>query len=299
MVDALEQIEPNMQIEVNVGRGGLNLEVPASGRAVSPEWKLGGFGIRFASLPAGDALEVSQASGPVYLKVITGEVDNGGGRAFPPAGAVTSTRMTDTVVRARRDALLCFVTDPVNNPSCISDMQQLTLRGALETHCRWQTFAEKFGAVTDVFNGLEAHMIPGFHLLDSAGAEIAYVHFWTTGKGVDVSTHNHGQDPSENAPAFAEVHLVLRNGTGGGAMYMCEAPGAEERVRTPIQAGEEHGPFFRYDAATGQPLLRDNGAVDYPWHGWQGGTGDGQGEREGEAYDLVAAFEISPDYARV
>lgn len=295
MIDALEQIEPNMPVEVNTRRGGLSLRVPAGVRAVSPEWRLGGFGIRFASLAAGDALEVPQASGPVYLKVITGEVDNGGGRAFPPAGAVTTTRMTDAVVRARRNALLCFISDPADNPQSITDMQQLTLQGALDAHCRWQTFAEKFGAFTDVFDGLEAHMIPGFHLLDTAGAEIAYVHFWTTGKGVDVSTHNHSQTPSEHAPAFAEVHLVLRNGTGGGGMYVCDAPGAAERVRTPIQAGEEHGPFFRFDAATGRPLLRDNGAVDYPWHGWRGGTSDAVGE----VYDLVAAFEISPAYARV
>ena len=79
-------------------------------------------------------------------------------------------------------------------------------------------------------------------------------------------------------------------------MYHCEtrdAP-AQERVRTVMQAGEEHGPFFRLDEATGKPLLRPNGAVDYPWHGWQGGTDD----QPGQAYDLVAAFEIYPEFVK-
>ena len=68
--------------------------------------------------------------------------------------------------------------------------------------------------------------MPGFHLLDGDGAEIAYVFFWTAGKGVDLSTHDHGHAPSALAPAFAEVHQVLHNGTGLGGMYRTEAPGA-------------------------------------------------------------------------
>ena len=57
--------------------------------------------------------------------------------------------------------------------------------------------------------------------------------------------------------------------------------------------GEEHGPYFEIDPATKRPALHDNGAVKYGWHGWQGGTDD----RQGQAYDFIAAFEINPDYA--
>ena len=41
------------------------------------------------------------------------------------------------------------------------------------------------------------------------------------------------------------------------------------------------------------PKLKANGAVDYPWHGWQAGTDDDSRQ----AYDFVAAFEINPRYA--
>ena len=159
----------------------------------------------------------------------------------------------------------------------------------------WQNFHALFGHLTNLFEGVDAYMVPGFHLLDSNGAEIVYVHFWTAGKGVDLSTHNHGNDPSPKAPAFAEVHWVFCNGTGNGGMYECEAPGAQTRSRHPMQRGEEHGPFFFIDAATQMPRLKSNGAVDYPWHGWQAGSDDAVGQ----AYDFVAAFEINPQQAKV
>ena len=57
----------------------------------------------------------------------------------------------------------------------------------------------------------------------------------------------------------------------------------------------EEGPLQRFDPATGAPRLRDNGAVDYPWHGWQAGIDS----VPGQAYDIVAAFEITVPYAIV
>ena len=120
---------------------------------------------------------------------------------------------------------------------------------------------------------------------------------WAAGKGVDLSTHNHGRAPTPTSPAFAEVHLVLHNGTGRGGMYLTAEPGAPSRTRFPMQQGDEHGPFFTYDPATGAPRLRENGAVDYPWHGWEAGAPDG--EPKGQSYDVVAAFEITAPYARV
>ena len=74
-------------------------------------------------------------------------------------------------------------------------------------------------------------------------------------------------------------------------MYEISEPGAEKRVRHPMQLGDEHGPFYDRNAS-GRPVFRDNGAVQYPWHGWQGGND----EQSGQSYDFVAAFEINPDY---
>lgn len=284
----------NTPIEPHATRGGLCVQFAANGASVSPVWNLGGFEIQFVRLPAGESTRTEVAR-PTYLKVLTGEIDCPPYRAFPAVGAVTSAQITEPQIQAVRDCVLCLVRESDQAPEQITDMMQLRCTGPLDERLQWQTFDEKFRAVTDAFSGLDAHMVPGFHLLDDAGAEIAYVHFWTTGKGVDVSTHNHGQAPSDLAPAFAEVHLVLRNGTGQGGMYRCDAPGADSRERIPMQAGEEHGPFFHFDATSGAPVLRDNGAVSYPWHGWQGGSD----ADPAPAYDLVAAFEISPQYARV
>jgi hypothetical protein len=57
-----------------------------------------------------------------------------------------------------------------------------------------------------------------------------------------------------------------------------------------MQRGEEHGPFFVSDPTTGMAMRRENGAVEYPWHGWQAGTDDDAGQ----AFDFVAAFELNP-----
>ena len=74
-------------------------------------------------------------------------------------------------------------------------------------------------------------------------------------------------------------------------MYETAEPGAAERTRHPLLVGDEHGPYFDLDA-DGRPERHSNGAVKYPWHGWQGG----QDDRPQQAYDYVAAFEINPDY---
>ena len=94
------------------------------------------------------------------------------------------------------------------------------------------------------------------------------------------------------APAFVEVHFVLNNATGEGGMYLTEMPDTiDTRTSFTMQKGEEHGPFFHH--ANGKVTLLPNGAVSYPWHGWQSGPKQAQ-----TAYDLVAAFEINPDYVR-
>ena len=171
--------------------------------------------------------------------------------------------------------------------------QGLRFRGPFAEALAWQTFEARYTHGTPFFDGLDAHLAPGFHLLDADGAEIAYVFVWAAGKGVDLSTHDHGRAPAPTSPAFAEVHLVLQNGTGTGGMYETSEPGAPTRVRYPMQQGEEHGPFFEFDPATGSPRHQPNGAVAYPWHGWEAGTDD----LAGQAYDVVAAFEITAPYA--
>jgi Aldos-2-ulose dehydratase/isomerase (AUDH) Cupin domain len=152
-----------------------------------------------------------------------------------------------------------------------------------------------YTASTPIFDGVDAHLAPGFHVLDANGDEIVYLFTWAAGKGADMSTHNHGRPPKPTAPAFAEVHWVMHNGTGRGGMYTTPEPGSDQRDRTVVRQGEEHGPFFNFDPATGAPMLRENGAVEYPWHSWEAGTDD----LPGQCYDVVAAFEITAPYANV
>jgi hypothetical protein len=86
---------------------------------------------------------------------------------------------------------------------------------------------------------------------------------------------------------------VLNNGTGKAGMYETQGPDADARKVHVMQRGDEHGPFFEHEA--GKPVMLDNGAIKYPWHGWQSGNDD----QRAQSYDLVAAFEISPDYTLV
>ena len=129
-------------------------------------------------------------------------------------------------------------------PDKVTSMDQLTFDGPLADALGWTTFEQRYTAVTPFFDGLDASLAPGFHLLDANGEEITYLFVWTAGKGVDLSTHNHGRPPSPTAPAFAEVHWVVHNGTGQGGMYETPEPGAEHRDRWPMQQGEEHGPLW-------------------------------------------------------
>ena len=278
----------DIRVEPNTARGGINLWLDPHALSISPTWRLGGFSVSFVHLPAGQTLDFPE-NVTTYAKIIHGATTTR--RAFPEVGAVRTTAMGEGI-QAACDTVLCIISETSAVPDKITDMSQLLMSGSHAECLQWQTFDEKFRAVTDIFRGLEAYMVPGFHLLDAHDHEIAYVHFWTSGKGVDVSTHNHSHDPSELAPAFAETHLVLRNGTGRGGMYECESPQASDRKHLIVGTGEEHGPFFRFDPDSGTPVLRENGAVEYPWHGWQGGD-DGE---PGQSYDVVAAFEISPRY---
>ena len=268
----------------------------ASGEpVVSNVWSVAGWTLQFARLPAGRSLPLDQSAGRVHVKVVTGELANIGRRAFAGKFTVRDTDVGAHELRAGADgAIFAVFTETAEVADNVRSMAELNIEGPLCELLEWQRFDEKFGAVTDFFDGVEAYMAPGFHLLDERSREVTYVNLWTAGKGVDLSTHNHGHDPSPAAPAFAEVHWVFNSGAPGAGMYLCDEPGAP-RTRFPMRRGQEHGPFFAIDSHAGHPVLRPNGAVEYPWHGWQAGDDDGTGQ----AFDFVAAFETYPDFVRL
>jgi hypothetical protein len=292
----LRQATPNVDVVKHPTRPGVSLVMgPGPFTRISPVWTMAGWRLQFARLAPGDTLLPDQQAGGVFVKVIEGSTETPVRRAYPAVGEVVSTRLAQTAVTAGAgSALLAIYTRTPAAPAAITRVDQLIVAGPLAETLVWQTFEQRYSAVTSFFNGADAHLVPGFHLLDNNGAEIAYVFFWTAGKGVDLSTHNHGHTPRADGPAFAEVHQVLYNGTGSGGMYRTSEPGAAERSRLPMYIGEEHGPFFAI-AENGYARLRENGAVEYPWHGWQAGQ-DGE---PGQSYDLVCAYEITAPYSRV
>ena len=285
----------NTPTDTDNPRGGVNIHFNLSADAdlqQSPTWQVGGRSLTFVYLPAGQSLPLPD--GEVFAKVIFGELSNLERTCLAAPFSVRSTRVTQNEVQAGgasgEGALFALVVLSNDAPARIEDMSQLTFQGTHAECLTWQSFEQRFAGITDYFDGMDCHMANGFHLLDANGREVVYVNPWTCGKGVDLSTHNHAHTPSEMSPAFAEVHWVLAAATDSSGMYRTSEPGADERERFAMGLGDEHGPFYDRDPK-GRPLLRDNGAVQYPWHGWQGGL-DGL---EGQSYDFVAAFEIAPD----
>lgn len=293
----LNSTQPNVTPTKHPRRFGISLNMGVGTKTlISPEWCMGPWRLQFVTLAGGETLALDPARGALHVKVILGALDVPQRRAYPAAGSVVTTRLsTNSVTAGSAGALISIFTASREIEKPLSSMAQLQITGPLAEHLDWQSFEQRFSGFTPFFNGADAHLVSGFHLLDTDGAEIAYVYFWTAGKGVDLSTHNHGNTPSEVSPAFAEVHQVLNNGTGKGGMYRTAEPGAPARTRLPMQRGDEHGPFFVIDASTGLAKLRANGAVEYPWHGWEAGSDDLPGQR----YDLVAAYEITAPYAKV
>jgi hypothetical protein len=288
-------ITPNVSVETDNPRGGIDLCFDLTGQEtiqLSEVWTFAGWRVRFLFLPPYQTLELEDENH--YLKVIVGDMANLGRGCFAEDYAVRTTRLEKTGVLAGSQGLLCaLLTETPELLPNIHDMSDCTFVGPMAQHLEWKSFKERFGAFTDYFEQFDNHMANGFHLLDSEKSEITYVNFWTCGKNGDVSTHNHAQDPSSSGPAFAEVHLVLNNGTGTAGMYETDGPDSDVRDVHVMTRGDEHGPFFEHQA--GKPLLLNNGAVKYPWHGWQSGNDD----KDAHSYDLVAAFEISPDYVSI
>ena len=293
----LSDMRPNVTPTKHPSRFGISLSMGIGSQTlISPEWCMGPWRLQFVTLAGGEALTLDPSRGALHVKVILGALETPQRRAYPAVGSVVTTRLaTNSITGGSDGALVAIFTANAEVEKPLAAMGQLKITGPLAEDLDWQSFEQRFSKFTPFFDGADAHVVSGFHLLDTQGAEIAYVYFWTAGKGVDLSTHNHGNTPSEMSPAFAEVHQVLNNGTGKGGMYRTAEPGAPARTRLPMQRGEEHGPFFVIDTATGLARLRENGAVEYPWHGWEAGNDDLSGQR----YDLVAAYEITAPYAKV
>lgn len=284
--------QPNTPMSISNPRGGVEVrfdlcsDVPLQ---QSPCWAVAGRHLRFIRLAAQQSL--SLPVGQNYLKVILGGLSQPARTCLAAPFSVRSTLVeTNTVVAGDEGVLLALVNVTADTPRQISAMSQLQFDGEHSEALAWRKFEDRFAGLTDFFDGKDCYMADGFHLLDETGTEIVYVNPWSCGKGVDLSTHNHGHAPSDMSPAFAEVHWVLAASTETSGMYETAEPGAPQRRYHPMGLGDEHGPFYDRDAG-GRPQLRDNGAVQYPWHGWQGGE-DGESSQR---YDFVAAFEINPN----
>ena len=285
--------QPNAPLTIDNPRGGINVHFNLTGDIAlqqSPAWIVAGRTLRFIHLAPDQSL--SLPPGNHYTKVILGELANVNMSCLTAPFAVRSTRLdVRELVSGGQDALFALMHLADDAPEKITDMSALTFSGPHSDRLVWQRFDEKFAGIIDFFDGKDCFMANGLHVLNEHGVELVYVNPWTCGKGVDLSTHNHAHPPSAMAPAFAEVHWVLAAGTASSGMYETPEPGSPERTRHPMGLGDEHGPFYDRDAE-GRPMLRENGAVQYPWHGWQGGEDD----QPGQAYDFVVAFEINPDF---
>ncbi|MEK9821049.1 MAG: hypothetical protein VW840_02685 [Gammaproteobacteria bacterium] len=282
-----------IQPEVNPDRGGLSLRFDlqaGAGVQCSPAWTSAGRHMQFYRLLPGQSLRLP--AGRNFIKVISGRLGAVNRSCLAPPFAIRSTEIeAESIAASTEPCLLALMNLPFDRPPQVTMTTQVQFEGPLSEQLSWQSFDDKYGAFLDAFAGHDCHMANGFHLLDEKGAEQVYVNPWICGKGVDLTTHNHAGDPSPQSPVFAEVHWVLAAGTTAGGMYTTPEPGATERKLYPMGLGDEHGPFYDLDDK-GMPVMRPNGAVSYPWHGWRGGTDDA---RE-QAYDYVWAFEISPAF---
>ena len=286
----------NVLSTFNKKRGGLDLVFDLdSGEEpqISESWEFSGMKLYFVHM--GSRTSFALGEGKTYLKVITGKLETPKLGCFAEPFEIRNTQIKEKTISAgRQGALLAVLSESDEAPNNLTEMNQLNFVGPNSQALEWRSFEEKFGSYTDFFNGKDCHMMDGFHLFNLAGREIVYVNFWSCGQGVNLSTHNHAGTPTEEMPAFAEVHWVINSGTGRGGMFQATENGEILQLDT-MSRGDEHGPYFELDEKKNKPLLRLNGAVKYGWHGWQGGFNSDSTK----SYDFVAAFEINPDFALI
>ncbi len=283
--------QANTPLGTSNPRGGVDVQFDLSSNEPlqqSPTWRAAQRELRFIRLAPHRSLALP--SGRHFVKVIAGRLDNIQRTCLAAPYEVRSTRIDVSKLNAGDDGVLfALATMDDDAPVVVDDIALLHFEGVHGDRLGWRRFDEKFAGMIDFFDGKDCHMANGLHLLDEVGREVVYVNPWACGKGVDLSTHDHGHPPSPLAPAFAEVHWVLSVATPESGMYRASAPDGVERTRYPMQLGDEHGPFYDRDR-DGRPLMKSNGAVQYPWHGWQSGDDD----RPERAYDFVLAFEVNP-----
>jgi hypothetical protein len=293
----LTAVNPDAHQQPNP-HSGLNITFTDGDVSASGVWSIAGWTIQFVRLNAGQGVGLDQDAGKVFVKIITGALANPERGRFAGIKEPRDIEVATIQVIAGPDgALVAVMTATDLVPDNLHSMDALSVSGPFEDIFVFTRMDQtEIGRRYDFFNGLEAYLMPGFHLLESDGTEIVYVHLWTAGKGVDMSPHDHSGAPSATAPAFTETHFVLNNGTGHGAMYDCtdNTPSHRNRQHIEMARGQEHGPFWLTDE-DGMPKKRENGSVLFELHGWQAGND----EVEGQAYDLVAAFELNPDYSKI
>ena len=287
--------------KVSSGRVGLDLTISplpdGIPYAASDVWTLGGWKLQFVHIGPGQRLKLNQADGTIYIKVILGDLTNLEQQRFAPFKQTRDTVVTTDFVDAGvAGALVTVIIETSTVAANIHSMDEVTFKGPFSEEFEWVQFDQShIGKSIPYFKGLDAHLLPGFHLLDTQGDEIIYVHFWSAGKGVDMSPHDHSLAPTKNAPAFTETHWVFNNGTGKGGMYDCDPTDRKKRTYITMQRGQDHGPFWAINEDTGMPRFRENGAIEFGFHGWQAGN-DNEPQ---QAYDLVGAFEMNQVHSKV
>ncbi|KAJ3552120.1 hypothetical protein NM688_g4321 [Phlebia brevispora] len=142
------------------------------------------------------------------------------------------------------------------------------------------------------FKGLEFYNLVGWHVrfADDSADELAHVQMWTAGVGVSAGFHNHVEK------SFCEIHACISNGTGRGGMRWATVPDDEFDPANPdlsktellvVPDLHEHGALW-HTQGDGYPQIRVNDTVDYPWHAWLAGDGDG----DEQSFDVWVAFEF-------
>jgi len=270
-------------------RGGIAIQFNNSNEcsiSASPVWGMAGWQMSFVQLAANTKLELDHSKGKNYVKVITGRLTNINRDAFAQPKTVRNTIVDANFIQAGNEVtIIAIMIKTPQAPEFINSMEQMKVKGPKAELLTWKR-CDEYEWGKEIFKGAEFYNLRGFQINDAQGEDICYVQFWTAGKGVKGTDHNHSQAPSKSAPAFCEIHFGMFNGTGQGGMV-------DSEVNLPLLEGDEHGPFWKINPTTGEPVLRDNGAVYYDIHRWQAG----QDKKQSQAFDVWAAFEIAPSQA--
>ncbi|MFA4992045.1 MAG: mannose-6-phosphate isomerase, class I, partial [Candidatus Omnitrophota bacterium] len=286
-----ETLASNTRISV-CERGGVEIRFDSPDKLAvirSPVWQMAGFTMQFAQLAPGASLRLNQDAGTNYVKVLRGDLSNINRGPFAAPKTVRNTLVTRDYIDAGKDGAMVFVmVKTAGTPVSVNSMRagSMEMQGVMQDNLPWRR-VDELDWGRDVFSGSPFYNMRAFRVVDSSGKEVCYVQFWAAGEGVDCGMHKHEIAPTTAAPTYCEVHLGLFNGTGNGGMV------DENGDSYIIGRGDEHGPFWKIDAATGKPVFRDSTAVWYEDHKWQAG-GDKVAAKN---FDIWAAFEMNPDFA--